>query len=126
MKKPFHSICLKIFFASFILLILNVSASAQKIQERIISGKFQKTSLQEFFHTLEKDYGIHFYYRTDWVKSYVVNEEFKEMPLIQVLNSLFERQPITFSFFQNNSVVVFPKGIDGKNSIDSEIGRAHV
>ena len=120
MKKPFHSTCIQIFFASFILLLLNFSTSAQKIQERIISGKFQKTSLQEFFHTLEKEYGIHFYYRTDWVKSYVVNEEFKEMPLIQVLNSLFERQPITFSFFQNNSVVVFPKGIDGKNSVDSD------
>ena len=120
MKKPFHSTCIKLLFATFIILFLNISISAQNIQERIISGKFQKTSLQEFFHTIEKEYGIHFYYRTDWVKSYVVNQEFKEMPLIQVLNSLFDRQPITFSFFQNNSVVVFPKGIDGKNSVDSD------
>ena len=92
---------------------------AQNIQEKIINGKFQKVSLQDFFNTLEKEYNIHFFYRPEWIKSFVVNQEFKEMPLIQVLNKLFDRQPISFRFFQNNSVVIFPKGSDGKNLTDS-------
>jgi len=92
---------------------------AQNIQEKIINGKFQKVSLQDFFNTLEKEHNIHFFYRPEWIKSFVVNQEFKEMPLIQVLNKLFDRQPISFRFFQNNSVVIFPKGSDGKNLTDS-------
>ena len=92
---------------------------AQNIQEKIINGKFQKVSLQDFFNTLEKEHNIHFFYKQEWIKSFVVNQEFKEMPLIQVLNKLFDRQPISFRFFQNNSVVIFPKGSDGKNLTDS-------
>ena len=115
MKKPFIQTNLKIIFAFCFILILNSTISAQNIQEKIINGKFQKTSLEQFFKTLEKEYGIHFYYRNEWIKTYVINQDFKDMPLIQALNLLFDRQPLTFKFFQNNSVVIFPKGSDGRN-----------
>jgi len=118
-KKPYISTCMKAIFTFAFLLFLNFSLTAQNIQEKIINGKFQKVSLQDFFNTLEKEYNIHFFYRPEWIKSFVVNQEFKEMPLIQVLNKLFDRQPISFRFFQNNSVVIFPKGSDGKNLTDS-------
>ena len=116
MKKSSSTIYLNLFFTLLLFLFLNSTLSAQNIQERIITGKFQRTNLQEFFNTLEKNYGIRFYYRPEWVKSYVINQEFKEMPLIQVLNLLFDRQPLSFRFFQNNSVVIFPKGTDGRNT----------
>jgi len=118
-KKPYISTCMKAIFIFAFLLFLNFSLVAQNIQEKIINGKFQKVSLQDFFNTLEKEHNIHFFYRPEWIKSFVVNQEFKEMPLIQVLNKLFDRQPISFRFFQNNSVVIFPKGSDGKNLTDS-------
>ncbi|MDP3180485.1 MAG: hypothetical protein Q8M67_01570, partial [Bacteroidota bacterium] len=92
MKYPANSTFLKLFSAFILILVLHFSVSAQNIQEKLISGKFQKTSLQEFFNILEKNYNIRFYYRTEWIKTYVVNQEFKEMPLIQVLNPLFDRQ----------------------------------
>ena len=120
MKYPTTSSCLKTFSAFVLILILHFSVSAQNIQEKLINGKFQKTSLQEFFNTIEKDYNIRFYYRTEWIKTYVVNQEFKEMPLIQVLNSLFDRQSLTFRFFQNNSVVIFQKGVDGRPTTGSD------
>jgi len=113
-KNPTLSNCLKIIYAFALILVLNYSIQAQNVQEKIINGKFQKTSLQEFFNTLEKEYGIHFYYRPEWIKTYVINQDFKDTPLIQALNLLFDRQPLTFRFFQNNSVVVFPKGSDGR------------
>ncbi len=115
MKKPFIQTNLKIIFAFCFILILNSTISAQNIQEKIINGKFQKISLEQFFKTLEKEYGIHFYYRNEWIKTYVINQDFKDIPLIQALNLLFDRQPLTFKFFQNNSVVIFPKGSDGRN-----------
>jgi len=114
-KNPFAQTNLKIFFAFCFILLLNFTISAQNIQEKIINGKFQKTSLEQFFKTIEKEYGIHFYYRSEWIKSYVINQDFKDMPLIQALNLLFDRQPVSFKFFQNNSVVIFPKGSDGRN-----------
>jgi hypothetical protein len=119
-KNPLISTCLKAIFAFIFFLLLNFSLTAQNIQEKIISGKFQKVSLQEFFNTIEKEQNIRFYYKSEWIKSYVVNQEFKEMPLIQVLNQLFDRQPLSFRFFQNNSVVIFPKGTDGRNVTGSD------
>ena len=115
MKKHIKSSYLKLFFAFSFILLLNFTVSAQNVQEKLITGNFQKTSLEQFFKTIEKEYGINFYYKAEWIKSYVINQDFKEMPLIQVLNLLFDRQPLTFKFFQNNSVVIFPKGSDGRN-----------
>lgn len=120
MKKTRFAFYIKVVFFLNIFLLLYISSNAQQIQEKLISGKFQKTSLQEFFNVLEKEYQIHFYYEPDWIKTYVVNQEFKDKPLIQVLNLLFERQPLTYRFFQNNSVVVFPRGADGREKSDKE------
>ena len=120
MKNRNKSNILKILSAFILIFFLNLELFAQPIQEKRINGKFQKVNLQEFFNALEKDYNIHFYYRTEWVKTYVVNQEFKDTPLIQVLNLLFDRQPLSFRFFQNNSVVVFPKGSDGRRKIGAD------
>lgn len=120
MKNRNKSNILKILSAFILFFFLNSELLAQPIQEKRINGKFQKVNLQEFFNALEKDYNIHFYYRTEWVKTYVVNQEFKDTPLIQVLNLLFDRQPLSFRFFQNNSVVVFPKGSDGRQKIGAD------
>ena len=120
MKNLRITSCVKVILAIIFFSLLNSPISAQNIQEKTISGKFQKTSLQEFFNTIEKKEGIRFFYRTEWIKSYVINQEFKEMPLIQVLNQLFDRQPLSFRFFQNNSVVIFPKGSDGKTKVGAD------
>lgn len=114
MKETKFSTCIKVIFLAHVFLLLHVAIHAQPIQEKLVSGKFQKTSLQDFFNTLEKDYQIRFYYEPEWIKTFVVNQEFKDKPLIQVLNMLFERQPLTYRFFQDNSVVVFPRGADGR------------
>ncbi len=87
---------------------------AQNIQEKIINGKFQQISLEQFFKTIEKEYGVLFYYQPEWIPNIVINQDFKQKPLIQVLNLLLDRQPIAYQFFQNNSVVLYPKSGDGR------------
>lgn len=104
-------------FGFFIL--LNLQARTQNIQEILITGKFQKTKVDDFCKIIEKEYHIKFYYKQDWVKSYIINQDFNKTPLIQALNQLFDRQPLSFKFFQNNSVVIFPKGSDGKTLSNS-------
>ena len=111
---------LKVISAFLLILFLQLNISAQNIQEKLISGKFQNISLQEFFNIIEKDYNIRFYYRPEWIKSYAVNQEFNNTPIIQALNLLFEKQPVSFRFFQNNSVMVFPKGNDGQQKTGTD------
>lgn len=122
MKNPLESNYLKVIFTCAFFLLVNhpLWAQDQNIQEKLINGKFQKVSFQEFFNTIEKEQGIHFFYKSEWIKSYVINQEFKDMPLIQVMNLLLDRQPLSFRFFQNNSVVIFPKGSDGKIKIGGD------
>ena len=110
---------LKLVIVFSFIFLFRLQVSSQEIQEKTISGKFEKTSLQEFFNTLEQNYGIRVYYKTEWIKTYVINQEFKDTPLVQALNLLFDRQPLTYRFFQNNSVVIYPKGTDGKNISDT-------
>ncbi len=95
-------------------MFLHVKSNAQNIQETLINGKFQKTNMEDFFKTIDKEYNIHFYYKQEWVKSRLINQDFKNTPLIQALNLLFDQQSLTFKFFQNNSVVIYPKASDGK------------
>lgn len=115
MKKALTIACYNSILALCLILFFGISVSSQNIQEKLISGKFQKTSLEQFFKTIEKEHNIRFYYREEWIKSFAVSQDFVETPLIQVLNMLFDRQPLSFKFFQNNSVVIFPKGSDGLN-----------
>ncbi len=120
MNNKFYFGFKKMIFIGVVMLFLNNPGTAQSIQERLINGKFQLTSLQDFFNTIGKEQGIHFYYRSDWIKPYMINLEFIDTPLIQVLNIIFDRKPLTFRFFQNNSVAVFPKGSDGKDLSGSD------
>jgi hypothetical protein len=117
--KPL-TVYLKIFQTFLLLFFLKSSVLAQPLQEKLISGQFRSVSLQEFFNTLEINYSIRFYYRQEWIKNLTVNHEFQETPLIQALNLLLDKQTLTYRFFQDNSVVIFPKGIDGRQKTGSD------
>ena len=54
-NKPNASTYLKIIFGFSLILFLNFTVLAQNIQEKLITGNFQKTSLEQFFKTLGKE-----------------------------------------------------------------------
>lgn len=120
MNKTPGIFSIQFLFTLLLSLVLSSIALSQNVQEKIISGKFEKTNLQDFLNTLEKNYNIRFYYRAEWVKTFVINQEFKNMPLIQVFNLLFDRQPLSYRFFQNDAVVIFPKGTDGRSTSETD------
>jgi len=95
------------------LLLAQISRS-QDIQEIKISGSFSKTPIQEFFNTLEKNYGIRFFYKEEWIKSKEVTKTFNDAPLVQVLNQILVDKQLTVKFFQNNSVFIYPLGADNR------------
>ena len=104
----------RIIFLIVIILLLPQSGRAQDIQEIKITGSFNKVPLQTFFKTLEISYGIRFFYKEEWILLTEINMTFKDIPLIQVLNQVFKDRKLVFKFFQNNSVVIFPQGSDGR------------
>ena len=107
-----------LFKALFLIVTILLSAQlsrSQDIQEIKVTGSFTKAPIQELFNSLEKNYGIRFFYKEDWIKSLEVTKTFSNEPLIQVLNQIFAGKSLIFKFFQNNSVFIYPKGADGRN-----------
>ncbi|MCX6239824.1 MAG: TonB-dependent receptor [Bacteroidia bacterium] len=90
------------------------SGRSQEIQEIKVSGSFTKAPIQEFFYSLEKNYGIRFFYKEEWIKSMEVTKTFNNVPLVQVMNQILTGKELTFKFFQNNSVFIYPLGADNR------------
>ncbi len=109
-------------FVLLVLMLLLVSqAYSQSLQERRISGTFTNIPLKEFFDRIGKENHIRFYFREEWISKYVVNQTITDQPLIQVLNALFKDQLLSFRFFQDDAVVVFPKGADARIGANDEM-----
>ncbi len=110
-------------FLIVIFIFCGIFTNAQSIQDRIITGNFKDISLHDFFQIVEKQYDINFFYEKNWIDSFEVNVEFKNTPAVQVFNKVLDNKPLSFQFFQNNSVVIFPKSYTKSKSaqIDEDI-----
>jgi len=93
---------------------------AQKSDEIRISGNFRNVPLESFLQTLQKDYGLHVFYRVAWVDEYVINVSFDNNPLDRALNSIFNDHDLTYELFQDNTIIVFPRRLDTRASLDEE------
>ena len=102
----------KVLFLIVTILLSSQISRSQDIQEIKVTASFTKAPVQEFFNSLEKNYGIRFFYKDEWIKSKVVTKTFDNLPLVQVLNQVFAERDLTFKFFQNNSVFIYPLGAD--------------
>ncbi|MCX6219879.1 MAG: TonB-dependent receptor [Bacteroidia bacterium] len=112
MKKNKHIRLLTASLLFVAMVLFSHPGWSQEIQEIKISGSYSKTPLQEVFSSLEKNYGIHFFYKTEWIASKDFTGSFDNQPLIQVVNRIVEGKELNSRFFQNNSVFVFPANAD--------------
>ncbi len=109
----------KITFLVLLLIVLSTGfGRAQKVEEVRITGNFRNVSLESFLQTIEKDYGIHVYYRIAWVDDYVVNSNFNDNPLIRSLNSIFNDHDLMYEVFQDNAIIVYPRRLDTRAALD--------
>jgi len=109
----------KLFLIVTILLSAQLSRS-QDIQEIKITGSFTKAPIQEFFNSLENKYEIRVFYKEDWIKAVEVTKTFNDVPLVQVLNQILADKQLTFKFFQNNSIFIYPQGADKRSGIGTD------
>ena len=123
--RYFQIQCLyKAIFLIVTILLSTNRVQSQDIQETKITGSFAKVPLQEFCIAMEKNYGIRFFYKEEWIKSIEVTRTFNNLPLVRVMNQVLAEKELTFKFFQNNSVFIFPIGADnstGTVTDDSQI-----
>ncbi|MEE4287438.1 MAG: TonB-dependent receptor [Mariniphaga sp.] len=95
---------------SLVLFLANFGqANAQNQGEILIDGTFRDQPLQVFFDSLETKYNLQFFYKKDWLASQTISRTFKNTPLIQALNNIFLNNNLTFRFFQDNGVVIYPQ-----------------
>jgi hypothetical protein len=105
----------KTIFLILIIFIFPRSVCSQEIQEIKVTGSFSKVPIKEFLNSFEEKYGIRFFYKEEWIKSSEVTGKFDNIPLIQVMNQVFNGKDLTFKFFQNNSIVIYPRDTDSQS-----------
>ncbi len=101
-----------------IILMKGITAFSQEQGEILLNGSFNDQPLQVFFDTLESRYNLRFFYKNNWIEPYRINRSFRNTPLIQALNNIFIQSDLTFLFFQDNGIVIYPQMKGQMNSMD--------
>lgn len=94
------------------LFLLGITSSGQSIQEKKISGNYIGAPLKHFFQDLENKEHIKTFYKDHWIDTVTVNYTFTNLPLIQVLNKIFEKSRLKYVFFQGDAIIVYPRSVD--------------
>lgn len=92
MKYPFFLI-----FTFF----LSVS-SAQEVSDISVTYSAQDESLKEIFKALENQYGIRFSYATSSIENKILNVDFEDESLFDVLDFLLSQDDMEYKFIENN------------------------
>ena len=121
MQKTFGSYKLLLLWFIFIF-FGHHPLQAQNLDEIKISGNFQNAPMESFLQTLEYDYGIDIFYKRSWVTPYTVNATFNENPLLRALNSIFLNHELSYEVFQNKAILIFPRRLDIRASLDETGG----
>lgn len=106
------------FIKSKLLLLTSVvmlSVSSLYAQQEIrMSGNYAHMPVRDLLIQLEKDYGVRFFFKEEWLPAGEVTLGFKDQNLSQVLAQLFGKKELTYRIFEQNYVMIFPKGADNK------------
>lgn len=90
------------------LFIVNKTFS-QSIEDLRISGTYKNVPLKQFFDQIESENNISVFYKKDWVDSLQINQTFTNHPVTRVLNQVLKGSDLSFAFFQDNAIVLFPR-----------------
>ena len=112
MKHLIKKICLSTFIVLAMAFSTGIFAQSSDIQEFKVSGSFTAIPMADLLDTLGRSVQIRFYFKDEWIKPHFFTGTFDNEPLVQVLNKIILGKNLSFKFFQNNSVFLFPKSND--------------
>ena len=110
----------KVFLLLVVIFVFSLNGRSQDSGEMKITENFVKATLFDAINTLEKDYDIRFIYKKEWIKPVEITRNFKDVPLRQALQQILTSNDLTFKFFQQNFVVIYPKGVDNKTGLNAK------
>lgn len=91
------------------LLIFSKSLKSQTLYNIPVSGVYENVTLFELLTLLERDYQVTFYYNPDRIPYYLQSFEFQDKPLREVLNTALEGSGLSYSEYQDRSIVILPR-----------------
>ena len=96
MKKPF-TIWL------FLMLVLRIQSQEPDV---LIHGHYEAVPLEAFVQEAERQTGLHFFYREEWIRNITITAEGDSLSLRNMLNSAFQHTDLHFYFDTLNTVIL--------------------
>ena len=88
---------------------LSVSLSAFAQLDSIRITLDQNGGLADIFTTVERDYGVQFFYKTEWLPERLFTVAASEQPFDTFLTELLAPTDLNFSHFRDHAVVIAPR-----------------
>ncbi|NQU51070.1 MAG: carboxypeptidase-like regulatory domain-containing protein [Bacteroidetes bacterium] len=85
-----------------------------------LNESYQNQPLKDFVITLQEKYGIKVFYKEQWIEPYTISKTFQNTPLEQALNNLFFEHDLTYTIFQDNTIVIFRRISDARSRFDTQ------
>ena len=92
---------------------------AQRIEDIRLNENFKNQPLKDFITAVGEKYNITFFYKEEWIKDFTISKTFQNTPLIQALNNIFTDRELTFDFYRNYAVVIYPRSSDTRSRYDA-------
>jgi hypothetical protein len=94
-----------------VLLICSVfqGVISQDLTGVLFTGKYTHVPITSFLSSMEAEYALHFYYKSEWFAKDTVTISFENRTLEEVLLSVLNGKPYTYRTLSGNQVVFLPK-----------------
>ncbi len=96
-------IYVRAFLPVLLMVLLSVPTIAQNLK---ISGSYVDSNLQDVLHDIENLHPIRFFYREKWLFTNKINQQFSQLPLIDVLDLLLKNSDLTYLTYGDDKVVI--------------------
>jgi len=107
-SKGLKKLLLIMKFTTIILLVSTLTISASVFSQRVTLN-MQNVSVRDVFDQMEKEVGYKFFYLDEQINdTRKVNVNFNNERIDNVINYLFQNDPIRFKVFEDNLVVISP------------------
>ena len=94
---------------SFFFFISISQAFSQDVEDFEVSINFEGQTVFDALDDIQKDYPIRFFYKEDWLPSYLINQKFNQKPLKKVLESLLRKSDLTYTPYGDDMIIIVKK-----------------
>lgn len=88
-----------------------LKVEAQTQQPRLVTGSYQNKPLEHVLTDLGTQFNLQVFYIQEWVEGINVSRKFENEPLGNVLQSIFEGLPFSYTFYGEAAIVVLPRDV---------------